>query len=49
MEGREFQTVGGAAISNEHEPKWRLVRGTYKLAEEDDCKVREGMEVFRQI
>jgi len=41
VEGREFQAVG-AAIGSEHEPKWRLVRGTYKLAEEDDHKVQEG-------
>ena len=27
---------------NEREPKWRLVRGTYKLVEDDDRKVWEG-------
>ena len=41
VEGREFQTVG-AAIWNEREPKWRLVWEMYKLAEEEDRKVREG-------
>jgi len=38
MEGTEFQTVG-AAIWKERELKWRLMRGTYELAEEDDRKV----------
>jgi len=33
----------GAAIWNEHRPKWRLVRGTYTLAEEGDRKVQEGL------
>jgi len=42
MKGREFQTIG-AAICNEHKPKWRLVWGTYKLAEEDDCRLWRGM------
>ena len=44
VEGRDnqrFQTVG-AAIWNQREPKWRLVRGTYKLADENDRNVREG-------
>lgn len=47
MEGREFQTVR-AAIGNAREPKWRLVRGTYRLAEPDDHKVREGMLGWRR-
>ena len=41
VEWREFQTVE-AAIWNERELKWILVRGTYKLVEGDDRKVREG-------
>ena len=34
VEGREFQNVG-ATIWNEHEPKWRLVQGMCKLADDD--------------
>jgi len=41
VEGREFKTVG-AATSKERESKWRLVQGKYKMAEEDDCKMRGG-------
>jgi len=52
--GRVFQTVG-AAIWNEREPKWRLVRGTDKSAEVDEtltaallaCLLYRGLIIAR--
>jgi len=40
-ERRELQVVG-AAKRNEWEPEDRLMRGTCKLAEEDDRSLRTG-------